>query len=115
MADLVGRKYGKGSGAGMVFVPNPAGIAALAKNNDVAKGVLDATLAVEKEAVNLVPVDTGRLQASIAHDMREDGDGVYGVVGTDVEYAPFVELGARGQQGQPYLVPALNKVLGSRK
>ena len=37
------------------------------------------------------PVDTGRLRNSIAHMVEGDDDKVY--VGTNVEYAPYVEYG----------------------
>lgn len=62
-----------------------------------------AALAVEGEAKKLCAVDSGRLRASISHDSDETG----AVVGTNVEYAPFVELGTIHQRPQPYLVPGL--------
>ena len=37
------------------------------------------------------PVDTGRLRDSISNDVDEDGRIAY--IGTNVEYAPFVEYG----------------------
>lgn len=46
-------------------------------------------------------VDTGRLRASITNQMDNDGKSV--VVGTNVEYGPYVELGARGRKPRPYL------------
>lgn len=94
------------------FIPNPAAIAALAHSSDVGEAITEATVKVEGEAKNLAPVDTGRLRSSIGHDIRRDGRGVYGVVGTDVEYAPFVELGTRGRPGRSFLRAALKKVLG---
>lgn len=39
------------------------------------------------------PVDTGRLRNSIANEV--EGDSVY--IGTNVEYAPYIEFGARGR------------------
>lgn len=50
------------------------------------------------------PVDTGRLRNSITHEVRESEKAVY--IGTNVEYAPYVELGTRKQKAQPYLRPA---------
>ena len=38
-------------------------------------------------------MDTGRLRNSISHAV--DGDAAY--IGTNVEYAPYVELGAQGR------------------
>ena len=46
-------------------------------------------------------VDTGRLRGSITNQLDNDGKSV--VVGTNVEYAPYVELGARGRNPRPYL------------
>ena len=43
----------------------------------------------ETYAKQETPVDTGRLRNSISHSV--DGEAVY--IGTDVEYAPYVELG----------------------
>lgn len=44
----------------------------------------------------------GTLRNSITHEV--DGDSVY--VGTNVEYAPYVELGTRYMSARPYLRPA---------
>ncbi len=57
----------------------------------------------ENYAKKLCPVDTGRLRQSIGHSTGDRE----AVVGTDVEYAEFVELGTRYQHAQPYLKPAL--------
>lgn len=56
----------------------------------------------ETYAKMLCPVDTGRLRNSIAHT----ADGKYAYIGSNVEYAPYVELGTIKQQAQPYLRPA---------
>lgn len=45
------------------------------------------------------PVDTGRLQGSITYQV----DGNEGIVGSNVEYAPYVEAGARGRPGKHFL------------
>lgn len=65
-------------------------------------------LMVEKEAKELCPVRTGRLRASI-HAGKENKYTHY--VGTNVEYAPFVEFGTRKMRAQPYLRPAVKKVV----
>ena len=57
----------------------------------------------ESYAKKLCPVDTGRLRNSITHQQYDDNTEV---VGTNVEYAPYVELGTRRQKAQPYLRPA---------
>jgi len=57
----------------------------------------------ESYAKKLCPVDTGRLRNSITHQQYDDNTEV---IGTNVEYAPFVELGTHKQKAQPYLRPA---------
>ena len=42
-------------------------------------------------------MDTGRLRNSITHALDADGEAVY--IGTNVEYAPYVELGVHGRDG----------------
>lgn len=60
-------------------------------------------LAAEGYAKRLCPVDTGRLRNSITH--TRDKKTAY--IGTNVEYAPYVELGTSRQKAQPYLKPAV--------
>lgn len=62
---------------------------------------------VETAAKRLCPVDTGNLRSSITHVLGVDGQGLYADIGTNVEYAPFVEFGTRYMAAQPFLVPAL--------
>ena len=57
-------------------------------------------IALEKK---YCPVDTGRLRNSISH--TQSGDTEY--IGTNVEYAPYVEFGTSKQKAQPYLKPAV--------
>jgi len=54
-----------------------------------------ATLLVARAAKQNAPVDTGRLRASITPEIRRTTREVQGVVGSNVKYAPFVELGTR--------------------
>lgn len=61
-------------------------------------------LLAESYAKEYCPVDTGRLRNSISHAVDE-GEGA-AVIGTNVEYAPYVELGTSRQKAQPYLEPA---------
>ena len=61
-------------------------------------------LVAEGYAKRACPVDTGRLRNSITHIVDEDGK--CAVIGTNVEYASYVELGTRHQKPQPYLKPA---------
>lgn len=59
----------------------------------------------ETYAKETVPVDTGRLKNSITHEVEGDGRAV--VIGSNVEYAPFVELGTVKMSARPYLRPAV--------
>lgn len=61
--------------------------------------------AAEGYAKRDCPVDTGRLRNSIAHTVDESEQAAY--IGTNVEYAAFVEFGtSRHPEPQPYLRPA---------
>lgn len=89
-----------------------ADVTVVEDNTDEFRDGLDAALTRALEKVGLVaegyakrlcPVDTGRLRNSITHAM-EGSEAV--VIGTNVEYAPYVELGTSRQKAQPYLRPA---------
>ena len=54
-----------------------------------------ATLLVSGAAKRNAPVDTGVLRSSITPSVRSSGQGIVGVVGSNVEYAPYMELGTR--------------------
>ena len=54
-----------------------------------------ATLLVQRSAKIKAPVDTGRLRASITPEVRAQGNLITGVVGSNVKYAAFVELGTK--------------------
>ena len=70
----------------------------------VAVEIAKSTLRVESNAKRFAPVDTGRLRASIASNIKPDR----GEVGTNVEYAPFMEFGTYKSAGKPFLFPAWN-------
>jgi hypothetical protein len=97
----------------------------------------DAAMLVTRDAKMLVPVDIGRLRASITPEVRQMGRTFNGVVGSTVVYAKAIEegtkphwppwgelanwarrhgwteagirhvIGTRGTRPHPYLVPAL--------
>ena len=58
----------------------------------------------ERYAKELCPVDTGNLRNSITHQPVDDHTMA---VGTNVYYAPYVELGTSRMRAQPYLRPAI--------
>ena len=73
----------------------------------IAKGIVNAekpmrqaTTIVTRDARLNAPVDTGRLRASIMPSVRSSSFGTVGVVGSNVEYAPYQELGT-----QPFWPP----------
>jgi len=72
-------------------------------------------LQIVRESKDLAPVDTGRLRSSITLEEETDSNGFLRlVVGSNVDYAPFVEFGTSRQAAQPYLRPAFRSVLRSR-
>ena len=98
---------------------------------------------MERYAKEACPVDTGLLRNSITHGMageapaaknyESDDGGTKGsysgaipkplfhkndhlvVVGTNVRYAPYVELGARKRKAKPFLRPAVEQHLDEYK
>lgn len=68
----------------------------------IARGLEEIGLTAEAYAKLKCPVDTGRLRNSISHDARDKE--VY--IGTNVEYAPYVEMGTSRTKAQPFLKPA---------
>ena len=97
-------------------------------------GLNKACRVVEREARVNCPRKTGNLKRSITHEVKREGWSLDGYVGTNVEYAPYVEYGTgkfaengngrktpwsyadektgetiwtAGQKPQPFLRPAL--------
>lgn len=62
-------------------------------------------ITAEGYAVKLAPVDTGDLRNSITHLVQPEELAAY--IGTNVEYAAYVELGTYRAKAQPYLKPAI--------
>lgn len=60
-------------------------------------GMQAETFAKEK-----CPVDTGNLRNSISNKVNDKS----AFVGTNVEYAPYVELGTSRAKAQPFIKPA---------
>ena len=87
---------------GLIVRADNTEMAAGAIRDAVAAAVEEVGLAAEGFAKRKCPVDTGNLRNSITH--VTDGDTAY--VGTNVEYAAYVELGTTRTEPQPYLRPA---------
>lgn len=66
------------------------------------RGLEAIGLVAEGHAKKITPVDTGRLRNSIAHQV--DKESVY--IGTNVEYAPEIELGGRNRKAHRMLYRA---------
>lgn len=100
--------------------------------NKIAEALEQACLLVEADAKRNCPVDDGQLRQSITH--KVDIENMEGIIGTSVEYAPYVEIGTgiyssegtgrktpwcyknektgkfhwtRGMKPKPYLQPAM--------
>lgn len=65
----------------------------------IKRGLEAIGLTAEGHAKKETPVDTGRLRNSISHAVEYRA----AYIGTNVEYAPYVELGARGRDGKHML------------
>lgn len=80
--------------------------------DEVLKGLSDAVeraltrigLSAEGYAKKECPVDTSNLRNSITHEVMQSEKAVY--IGTNVEYAAYVELGTVRTKAKPYLKPA---------
>lgn len=91
------------SGSNLEVVQDNTEEVSLAIKQAIMRGLEKVGLVAEGYAKRLCPVDTGRLRNSITHAV-EGSEAV--VIGTNVEYAPYVELGTSRQKAQPYLRPA---------
>lgn len=81
---------------------------ALVELNKAKKNILDSIGAfVETEAKLRATEDTGTLRRSINFVTEEKDNKV--TIGTNVEYAEYVELGTSKQEAQPYLTPAVEE------
>lgn len=74
-----------------------------ATEDQIARALEKIGLQAEKYSKIACPVDTGRLRNSISH--TRDNNTAY--IGTNVEYAAYVEMGTSSQRAQPYLEPAI--------
>lgn len=74
-------------------------------------GMTKSVIDVEGWARENSPLDTGRLRASIGHQVKGTFGHIEGIVGTNVEYAPHVEEpgNVRGVGRRPFLRPAVEE------
>lgn len=77
-------------------------------DGDVARYTKRIAGRVRSEARVLCPVLTGKLRDSIKDRVERDGASeLIGLVGSDVHYSPYVELGTRYMSEEPFLRPGL--------
>ena len=103
----------------------------LVKPDDIKKLFIKTGFKIEHDAKRLFPVDTGRLRSSISTNWDDSGMGRARVappsesndgvsqpskrqgeicvvrVGSNVEYAPYIEYGTRKMSPQPFLEPSI--------
>lgn len=89
----------------MRIVVRPGAVAAI----NVSAVIRHVAEMVAEDARRIVPVDTGRLKASI---QVEDAGHEKARVHATAPYAGYVELGTRHMAAQPYLRPSLYKWRG---
>lgn len=80
-----------------------------AAEDALVKAAISVGMLTSGYAQELCPVDTGNLRDSITHAYSDEGNEVTLLVGTNVYYAPYVELGHHQQPGR--FVPAIKKRL----
>lgn len=80
---------------------DPVAIAALLVGEEIRDDLERRVKRVERRAKGLVDVETGRLRDSIGSEVRREGLGLVGVVGSDLEYSLVEEI------RDPYLRPAV--------
>lgn len=79
-------------------------------NEALKQGILAGSLLVEKEAKLNVKTSTGVLRESINHELIEGEKSIIGIIGTNVKYAPYIELGTGpiGEANKPEIAGKKN-------
>lgn len=92
------------------------GVSVIQDNTEQVVDGIDSAIGVALEKIGLLaenyaakkcPVDTGNLRGSITYEVDAGDNAVY--IGTNVDYAPHVELGTSRQKAQPFLRPAASE------
>lgn len=88
-------------------------LAGLEDMSDIMPGlnnaVRDTAFRIEGSAKRSSPVDTGRLRGSITTDFNPSETNPTAEIGTNVEYANYVEYGTYKMAARPFLNPAYDK------
>lgn len=80
-----------------------------ALTQEIITALMRGGMIIETDAKRRCPVDTGRLRASLTTDVERKGETTFVLkVGTNVEYASFVENGTSRMAAQPFLRPAVD-------
>ena len=80
-----------------------------ALTQEIITALMRGGMIIETDAKRRCPVDTGRLRASLTTDVEREGKTTFVLkVGTNVEYASFVENGTSRMAAQPFLRPAVD-------
>ena len=88
----------------IVVAHNNIAMVAAASDDAIEKALEAIGMQAENYARVNCPVDTGRLKNSLTHQVDTGKKMV--AIGTNVEYAPYVELGTSRSKEKPYLRPA---------
>lgn len=122
LSDQLRRRIGKRTDKGTLITEglvdavaaDEAGLVIIRENNvaqaqrlfkqRIAAALEETGLVAERFAKVACPVDTGRLRNSITHVIDSGREEVF--IGTNVEYAPYVELGTHGREGVRFLTRA---------
>ena len=76
---------------------------------ELSTAVRDTAFKIEGTAKRKAPVDTGRLRGSITTDLDLGGINPSAEIGTNVEYAEYVEYGTYKMAAKPFLNPAYDR------
>lgn len=97
--------------AAVRVVANEPGLRELLNSSGIARALAAKAIKVETAAKIIITeeglVDTGRYRSSISWRLGRDGLGLYADVGSNVDYAPFIERGTPPHEIRPRRKQAL--------
>lgn len=107
---------------GVWFSEGPLRSLLVSPDGPVGRDLARRAVRVETAAKGKCPVDTGRLRSSIRWAFGSEAavisvvvattTGAHVTIGSDVEYAGYVEQGTRYMDARPFLFPALDAADG---